>query len=363
MSIQQSKTTVQRLYDAAANENENSSVDLLWEDLLVLERVLSGCAETPLHVSAIFWHIGFVREIVRRKPELANVVDSRGSLPLHLTAARGHIQIAKFHIFAYAEGCVHKDIDERNPIHIAVMNGHTDVIQEILQRRSDLTKLLTGSEGTILHLCTKFNQYESFKLLVQRVATGLNVLELKSSSSSFMSIQQSKTTVQRLYDAVANENGNSLVDLLREDFLVLERVLSGCVETPLHVSAIFWHIGFVREIVKRKSKLAELVDSRGSLPLHLAATRGHIQVAKFLIFAYVEGCVHKDIDGRNLIHIVAMNGYTNVIQEILQIRLVSAKILTGSEGTILHLYTKFNQYESFKLLVQRVATGLNREYF
>ena len=104
------------------------------------------------------------------------MVDSRGSLLLHLAAARGHIQVAKFLMFAYAEGFVHKDIDVRHPVHIAAMNGHTDVIQEILQIRSYSTKILIGSDGTILHLCTKFNQYESFKLFVQIVSTGLNVL-------------------------------------------------------------------------------------------------------------------------------------------------------------------------------------------
>ncbi|KAI9191884.1 hypothetical protein LWI28_015024 [Acer negundo] len=47
-----------------------------------------------------------------------------------------------------------------------------------------------------------------------------------------------------------------------------------------------------------------------------------------------------------------MNEHTYVIQEILQKRPVSAINFTGSEVTILRIYIKFNQYESFKLLVK-----------
>ncbi|TXG61750.1 hypothetical protein EZV62_013113 [Acer yangbiense] len=55
------------------------------------------------------------------------------------------------------------------------MNGHTNVIQEILHKRSDSATNLIESEGTILHICIKFNQYESFKLLVENNPDSVSV--------------------------------------------------------------------------------------------------------------------------------------------------------------------------------------------
>ncbi|KAI9191516.1 hypothetical protein LWI28_009419 [Acer negundo] len=71
--------------------------------------------------------------------------------------------------------------------------------------------------------------------------------------------------------------------------------------------------------------VANLVQSDSKV----VATRGHVQVVKFLVFTYPGGCVHKDINGRNPIHIAAMNGYSDIIQEA---TILTRRTLAGEVG-------------------------------
>ncbi|CAI9755740.1 unnamed protein product [Fraxinus pennsylvanica] len=77
------------LFEAAAAGNVNSLQKLLQEDPLILDRVVVSCFhETPVHIAALLGHIGFVREILRRKPEFARELNLHLSSPLHLASAK-----------------------------------------------------------------------------------------------------------------------------------------------------------------------------------------------------------------------------------------------------------------------------------
>ncbi|OWM86539.1 hypothetical protein CDL15_Pgr015574 [Punica granatum] len=84
------------LYEAAAEGDVSALQMLLWDDKLVLDRVLSRCfTETPLHIAAMLRHREFVKEILSWKPEMAKELDFRKSSPLHLATARGHVEVVK----------------------------------------------------------------------------------------------------------------------------------------------------------------------------------------------------------------------------------------------------------------------------
>ncbi|KAK0571411.1 hypothetical protein LWI29_015267 [Acer saccharum] len=112
-----------------------------------------------------------------------------------VAAARGHVQVVKFLVCMYPRGCVHKDINGRNPIHISAMNGYTDIIQKILHTRRDSATILTRSEGTILHLCIKFNQYESFKLLVENDPDSVSFKDVDHNIVLHMAVSQKQAKV------------------------------------------------------------------------------------------------------------------------------------------------------------------------
>ncbi|OAY39844.1 hypothetical protein MANES_10G127332v8 [Manihot esculenta] len=63
---------------------------LLQQDQLILDRVtITSCHETPLHIAAMRGHLQFAQALLKRKPKLAEELDSLCCLPLHLASAEG----------------------------------------------------------------------------------------------------------------------------------------------------------------------------------------------------------------------------------------------------------------------------------
>ncbi|KAL4297037.1 hypothetical protein GQ457_12G023970 [Hibiscus cannabinus] len=161
---------------------------------------------------------------------------------------------------------------------------------------------------------------------------------------------------RKLYDAAVQGNTILLLDLLREDALLLDRFITGRYpETPLHVASIFGHLEFVDEVLAYSPELAKEVDSRNSSPLHLASAKGYLKVAKSLLQVDPDMCLVCDIDGRNPLHIAAMKGYLDLLRELVDVRPWAARVLMEQDETILHACVRCNQLEALKLLVERVS--------
>ncbi|XP_039027302.1 ankyrin repeat-containing protein At5g02620-like [Hibiscus syriacus] len=161
---------------------------------------------------------------------------------------------------------------------------------------------------------------------------------------------------KRLYNACLEGSKSSLLNLLQEDALLLDRFITGRYpETPLHVASMLGHLEFVDEILTRKPELAKEVDSRKSSPLHLAAAKGHLQVAKSLLQVDPDMCLVCDVDGRNPIHIAAMKGHLGLLRELVDARPWAARVLMEQGETVLHACVRCNQLDALRLLVERVS--------
>ncbi|KAK8509190.1 hypothetical protein V6N12_018276 [Hibiscus sabdariffa] len=193
------------------------------------------------------------------------------------------------------------------PLHVAAMLGHTDFVREIIQRKPD------------------------FIIVYHRQA----ILENK------------------LYEAAEEGNVTIFLELIRQDRLLLDRVLVNyAVETPLHVATLLGHTDFVKEMIQRKPELTKEVDSRGSTPLHLASAKGYVQIVKALLSVNPDVCLAVDIAQRNPLHLAAMKGQVEVLKELVHVRPQAARVTVAWRETILHLCVKHGQFESLKLLIE-----------
>ncbi|KAJ4717506.1 putative Ankyrin repeat family protein [Melia azedarach] len=133
-------------------------------------------SETPLHVAVMLGHVDFVKEILCRKPELADELDSRRSVALHMASQKGYVDIVQALLQANPEMCFARDVDGRNPLHLAAMKGRIDVLGELLNARPCAASASTIWGETILHLCVKHNQLEVIKFLTTRTKINVNAL-------------------------------------------------------------------------------------------------------------------------------------------------------------------------------------------
>ncbi|EOY31173.1 Ankyrin repeat family protein, putative [Theobroma cacao] len=158
---------------------------------------------------------------------------------------------------------------------------------------------------------------------------------------------------RKLYEAAVEGSVISLLSLLQEDALLLDRFITGRYpETPLHVASMLGHLEFVDEILCRKPELSKEVDSRKSSPLHLAAAKGYLDIAKRLLHVNPDMCHVCDFDGRNPLHIAAIKGHINVLRELIRARPWAARSLMDEGETILHACVRYNQLEAMKLLME-----------
>ncbi|XP_004305621.1 PREDICTED: ankyrin repeat-containing protein At3g12360-like [Fragaria vesca subsp. vesca] len=156
------------LYEAALEGNLTTLTDLLNQDRLALDRFVVGSfSETPLHVAAMLGHHDFAKEILRRKPELAQELDSKRSSPLHLASAKGYLGIVKELLRVNPDMCYALDRDGRNPIHLAAMKGRVGVLRELVREAPSAARATVDEGGTVFHLCVKHNQLEAIKVLME----------------------------------------------------------------------------------------------------------------------------------------------------------------------------------------------------
>ncbi|TXG62012.1 hypothetical protein EZV62_013375 [Acer yangbiense] len=163
---------------------------------------------------------------------------------------------------------------------------------------------------------------------------------------------------RRIYEAAVEGSVISLLNLLQEDALVLDRFMVGCYpETPLHIASMLGHLDFVLEILNRKPEMAGELDARKSSPLHLATAKGYLEIVKKLVSVNPEMCFARDRDGRNPLHIATIKGHISVLRELVNVRPQAAQMLIDHRGeTILHLCVRYSgQLEMLKLLVESIG--------
>ncbi|XP_039012212.1 ankyrin repeat-containing protein BDA1-like isoform X2 [Hibiscus syriacus] len=161
------------------------------------------------------------------------------------------------------------------------------------------------------------------------------------------------TLENKLYEAAEEGNVTVLLELIRQDRLLLDRVLVNyAVETPLHVAAMLGHTDFVKEIIQRKPEFTKEADSKGSSPLHLASAKGYVEIVKALLLVSPDMCLAVDKEERNPLHLAAMKGQVGVLKELVRVRPQAARVPVASGETVLHLCVKYGQFEALRLLVE-----------
>ncbi|XP_027349102.1 uncharacterized protein LOC113860795 [Abrus precatorius] len=162
---------MRELYEASLNGCVNTLNTLIQRDPLILIRVsLYPFSETPLHIASLLGHLEFCQVLLLKNPSLATELNSEGRCPLHLAAAKGHTQIVKALLLTNQEMCLVRDKDDMLPLHFAAMRGHVEAIKELIKAKPDsIWEMTATDDGSVLHLCVRYNHLEALKLLVELV--------------------------------------------------------------------------------------------------------------------------------------------------------------------------------------------------
>ncbi|KAH9603879.1 hypothetical protein KSS87_013567 [Heliosperma pusillum] len=218
------------LYDAALVGNVSLLINLLQKDPLILDRLSikkhGNFTQTPLHVSANLGHWEFTREILSRKPELAEELDhSKRWSPLHMASAKGHLENVKILVAVNPKMCLVRDLEGRNPVHMAAINGQVHVLHELVRVVPQAARGRTSSGETVLHLCVTHGEAEALRFLVNELDDGVllntrnsdgdTVLQLAVAAKQ-VEVTKFLTKNKRMNVNAINENGLTAMDTLAQ---------------------------------------------------------------------------------------------------------------------------------------------------
>ncbi|KAM0970261.1 hypothetical protein ACFX13_018627 [Malus domestica] len=148
-----------KLLDATMAGDTATLKDLIAEDPLGLDRALVSCvSETPLHVALMLGHLGFVTELLSCNPELASELDSHGSTPLHVAAAKGRVKsLEGLKVLVEAAGndddfVNWKNYDGNTVLHIAMAKKQTEITKFLLFKTGVNVNALNANNATALDI-------------------------------------------------------------------------------------------------------------------------------------------------------------------------------------------------------------------
>ncbi|KAF2318785.1 hypothetical protein GH714_010713 [Hevea brasiliensis] len=394
--------------------------------------------DTPLHAAASAGHIQYAREIMRLMPSFATKSNQDGFCPIHLALHRGHIQLVIWLVerdsdlvrlkgreaitplhYVAEQGNLHlldrfllvcpksiEDVTIRNEtaLHIALRNDmfeafeflvgrlHWDCHVEARYREKRILNWKDVTGNTVLHIATSKNQPQAsslVKLLISCIvdvnekngegwtaldyvqdesqaeirdllcsagAVGASSLPIIDNSASFL------RTDQKLKMAAEVGDIQGLYSIIKEDQYLLERIDQlPLTDTPLHIAASKGHTQLALEIMRLKPSFAEKLNQDGFSPMHLALQSQSFQTA--LRLADVNGqlvCV-KGRMGKTPVHFAAEKEELELLTALLIACPKSIDVVTEHKETALHIAAKNDKVEALKLLFGWLKlTGKNR---
>jgi ankyrin repeat protein len=310
----------------ASGRGCNQSAPLLLKASAKVEAVdKEGC--TPLHYASEMGHTDMVELLVIADASVTALTNT-GSTPLQLAIAGSHAEIVQLLLEALswpysldaeasssgqpqattplqeaAVGVV--DEEGYTPLHFAALWSHTAAAQLLLDAGASVNATTTNSSSTPLHLAVQAGDDSMVSLLLDRGAqpdsidnNGCIPLHLASSSNQLRAVEA------LLQHSSSSSSSRALVNAADQDG-----------QTPLHLAADKGH----RQVAACLIEAGADVNARATgqiTPLHRAVIKGHWAVVQLLLDAGADPAA-ADGGGANGLQLAVFSGHTAILEQLL----------------------------------------------
>ncbi|XP_046391330.1 transient receptor potential cation channel subfamily A member 1 [Ischnura elegans] len=122
--------------------------------------------ESPLHFAARYGRYNSVRQLLdsEKGTFIINESDGEGLTPLHIASQQGHTRVVQ--LLLNRGALLHRDHNGRNPLHLAAMSGYTQTMELLHSVHSHLLDQVDKDGNTALHLATMENKPSAISLLL-----------------------------------------------------------------------------------------------------------------------------------------------------------------------------------------------------
>ncbi|XP_071446354.1 transient receptor potential cation channel subfamily A member 1 [Hetaerina americana] len=122
--------------------------------------------ESPLHFAARYGRYNSVRQLLdsEKGTFIINESDGEGLTPLHIASQQGHTRVVQ--LLLNRGALLHRDHNGRNPLHLAAMSGYTQTMELLHSVHSHLLDQVDKDGNSALHLATMDNKPSAISLLL-----------------------------------------------------------------------------------------------------------------------------------------------------------------------------------------------------
>ncbi|XP_073299149.1 protein ACCELERATED CELL DEATH 6-like isoform X2 [Primulina huaijiensis] len=289
------------LYLTAKNGKQNDFSSIL-DRVSATNHVSSGeilsrvtpIGNTFFHVAAVHGNYGIVNYIATKDPSIILQKNFNGDTALHLAAKAGNESMVETLVLIHhdllgsdvpeSQEETKDEADNNNLLRAKNKRGNTALHEALINGRESIVQYLIKEDPELLYQRNKQGIY------------GLYLAAEAGFANCVSSILQYSTDQERLND------------LLKE-------------KSPVEAAIVNKKLGYVEVVLyllKGNASCATRRDKSGSLPIHLAAVKGHVATVCLLLnYCPADPVELLDKYGRNILHLAAENGKLNVVKYIL----------------------------------------------
>ncbi|KAJ9164018.1 hypothetical protein P3X46_023636 [Hevea brasiliensis] len=125
--------------------------------------------ENPLQVACNHGSHRVAKVIGKWYPQFARFKNREGCTALHLASSKGDLPIVKVLLEIDSEVCLKKNKLSMNPLHIAIRNGHDEVIGALIAACPQSIGTVTSQRDTVLLLAAKHFRLNAFVVLLKEI--------------------------------------------------------------------------------------------------------------------------------------------------------------------------------------------------
>ncbi|XP_071178357.1 ankyrin repeat domain-containing protein 50-like [Mytilus edulis] len=287
--------------------------------------------DTPLIQCCYIGDIDLVEWCLYHCNSNVNHCRKNGLSPLFFACQEGHTEVVQMLINNKAD--INKCIDTRaSPLYISCEKGHTGVVQMLINNKADINKCIdTGASP--LYISCENGHTEVVQMLINNKADINKCIDNDGVSPLYIACQKGHTeVVQMLINNKADINkckdtgASSLYIACQKghteevQMLINNKAdINKCIDTrasPLYISCEKGHTGVVQMLINNKADINKCIDT-GASPLYISCEKGHTGVVQMLINnkAYINKCI--DNDGVSPLFIACEKGHTGVVQMLI----------------------------------------------